>query len=63
MKKIIFLTAVAAVAFALALHSCKPDEEQVASPSLNLERTEVTVPAEGGSFTVAYKIENPLERV
>ena len=63
MKKIIFLTAVAAVAFALALHSCKPDEEQVASPSLNLERTEVTVPAEGGSFTVAYKIENPLADV
>lgn len=63
MKKIIFLTAVAAVAFALTLHSCKPDEEQVASPSLNLERTEVTVPAEGGSFTVAYKIENPLADV
>lgn len=60
MKRTHLLATVLAVI--VSVSACKPEEEQKI-PDLTLERTEVTVPAEGGNFSVKYTIENPLADV
>lgn len=53
------LYSVLAIAAASFMYGCqKPMAE---SPAIELEPTKVTVPAEGGEFSVSYKVVNPAE--
>lgn len=44
----------------LLLPSCKPEEQTVA-PALKLSQTEISVPASGGTVSLDYSLENPVE--
>ncbi|MBR5830165.1 MAG: hypothetical protein IKY63_02785, partial [Tidjanibacter sp.] len=44
----------------LGLASCEPEPE-VAKPVIKVGQTEVVLPAEGGSTSIGYLIENPVE--
>ena len=53
------LYSVLAIAAAAFVYGCqKPMTE---SPALELDPAELTVPAEGGEFSVSYKVVNPAE--
>ena len=51
-----------AMIMALTIIGCKPEEPETALPVLTPEsEAAVTVPAEGGSFKIVYKLDNPVE--
>lgn len=55
-------TFTAAIFMAMTIAGCKPEEPEIALPVLTPESEEsVSVPAEGGEFDIAYKLENPVE--
>lgn len=57
MKKTLLTT----VILALTLVGCKPEQEQL-PPEIKITSGEsVSIPAEGGSVTVAYEVTNPVE--
>ena len=45
---------------ALAVSACEKDPD-TAAPKLTLGQTEVTVPVEGGDYSVSWEVENPIE--
>lgn len=49
------------LAMAALLSAAACQKPVVENPSLELSRTEVSVPAEGGSYSVAYRVVNPTE--
>lgn len=48
------------LAVLLLMNSCEKPVEQP-DPTLTLSQTEVSVPADGGTYSVAYKVTNPKE--
>lgn len=45
----------------VAISACKPDEPSTVEPNLTLETSSVNVSANGGTFSVNYSLENPIE--
>lgn len=61
MKKSL-LTIIPVLFLAFCLTGCKPDDPQTAPPALSPETEEpLSIPAEGGECSIAYKLENPVE--
>ena len=60
MKKSL-LTIIPVLFLAFCLTGCKPDDPQTAPPALSPETEEpLSIPAEGGECSIAYKLENPV---
>ncbi|MBR2947035.1 MAG: BACON domain-containing protein [Bacteroidales bacterium] len=58
MKKILFITTL----ILLTLTGCDPKENKVQNPSFeNISSQEISIPAEGGEFSVTYQLNNPIE--
>ncbi len=58
MKKLITISL---MLMAIAVTSCKPEEDKDLTPTFTLETTSVTAPMEGGRIAVGYSITNPSE--
>lgn len=58
MRKAYLFTSI--LALAAVLSACNEDQK-TAEPKLTLGQTEVTVPVEGGEYSVTWEVENPIE--
>lgn len=61
MKRLTYLFLSLGMVSIAALNSCDPVEKPL--PTLEITQDEVSVPAEGGQFTIDYVLENPQEGV